>query len=141
MAYFSNLLDVIFNSLFTVEACLKIISYGFVFGHDTYLHDTWNIMDFFIVVSALIDMSVDSIDIPALKILRMLRTLRPLRFVSHNINMKIVVTALMQSLGAIMNVLIVIILIWLMFAILGMSLLQFKLGYCKDVVNYYNISK
>ncbi len=80
-------------------------------------------MDFFIVTSALVDMSVDSINIPALKILRMLRTLRPLRFVSHNINMKIVVTALMQSLGAILNVLIVIMLIWLMFSILGMSLM------------------
>jgi hypothetical protein len=119
----SNIFDYIFNAFFTLEACLKIISYGFVIERDTYLRDIWNIMDFFIVVSALVDMSIESIDIPALKILRMLRTLRPLRFVSHNINIKIVVTALMQSLGAIINVLIVIMLIWLMFAILGMSLL------------------
>lgn len=70
----------------------------------------------------------------------MLRTLRPLRFVSHNVNIKIVVTALMQSMGAIMNVLIVVFLVYLMFGILGISLMKDKSGYC-DIENYYNINK
>ena len=52
-------------------------------------------MDFIIVVSSLLDMSVEGINIPAIKILRMMRTFRPLRFVSHNVNLKIVVTALL----------------------------------------------
>jgi len=68
-------------------------------------------------------MSVTTIDLQAVKILRMMRTLRPLRFVSHNINIKIVVTALLSSTGAISNVLIVLFLVYLMFSILGMSLL------------------
>lgn len=57
-------------------------------------------------------MIFSNINIPAIKILRMLRTLRPLRFISHNINMKIVVTALMESMGALLNVIIVIFFIW-----------------------------
>ena len=69
-----------------------------------------------------------------------MRTLRPLRFVSHNLNMKIVVTALLSSTGAITNVLIVLFLVYLMFAILAMSLLQDKLGYC-DTPDYYGINK
>ena len=68
-------------------------------------------------------MSVTTIDLQAVKILRMMRTLRPLRFVSHNINIKIVVTDLLSSTGAISNVLIVFFLVYLMFSILGMSLL------------------
>jgi len=52
-----------------------------------------------------------------------MRTLRPLRFVSHNVNMKIVVTALLSSTGALANVFIVLFLVYLMFAILAMSLL------------------
>jgi hypothetical protein len=80
-------------------------------------------MDFFIVVTSLIDMSITSVDLPVIKILRLLRILRPLRFISHNINMKIVVVALLESVGAILNVLIVVFLIMLMFAILGMSLI------------------
>lgn len=50
--------------------------------------------------------------------------------------MKIVVTALLSSTGAITNVFIVVFLIYLMFAILGISLMQYKLGYC-DVEDYY----
>ena len=101
---------------------LKIISYGFFMEDDTYLRDWWNILDGFIVSSSIIDMSFENVDLAAVKILRLLRTLRPLRFVSHNINMKIVVNALLQSIGSIFNVMIVVCLVWLMFAILGTAL-------------------
>ena len=74
---------------------LKIITYGLFFEEDTYFQDFWNILDGFIVFSSIIDMSLDGVDLAAVKILRLLRTLRPLRFVSHNINMKIVVNALL----------------------------------------------
>lgn len=60
----------------------------------------------------------------------MLRTLRPLRFISHNISMKLVVTALIESVSGILNVVIVILLVWMMFAILGINLMRGKLNYC-----------
>jgi hypothetical protein len=91
----SNSIDILFNTCFTIELTLKVITHGLIVEEDTYLRDFWNILDSFIVVSSLIDMSVSSIDLAAVKILRLLRTLRPLRFVSHNINMKIVVNALL----------------------------------------------
>lgn len=75
-------------------------------------------------------MASSSIDIPALKILRLLRILRPLRFISHNVNLKTMVIALFESLGGIANVLVVVLLIWLMFAILGVSLLGGRFGMC-----------
>lgn len=136
----SNTINGILTVAFAIEAALKIISFGFCLGEGAYLRDTWNQMDFFIVVTSLVDMAVSGIDIPFIKVLRTLRTLRPLRFITHNINMKIVVTALMHSLTAIFNVLIVLFLIFLMFAILGMSLMQGKMGYC-NVENYFEISK
>jgi hypothetical protein len=71
----------------------------------------------------MIDMSSSNVDIPIIKILRLLRTLRPLRFISHNINMKLLVIALMESFGGMINVIIVVSLIMLMFAILGVSLI------------------
>lgn len=88
----------------------------------------------------MLDMCVSSINLPVIKILRLLRTLRPLRFISHNVNMKVVVIALFESVGAIANVLVVVLLIWLMFAILGMSLIGGRMGYC-DVTYYYGISQ
>lgn len=95
-------------------------------------------MDFVIVVSSIIDMSFTNVDMQAVKILRMFRTIRPLRFVSHNINMKIVVNALLSSTSAILNVVIVVFLVYLMFAILGMSFIRDKLGYC-DIEDYWNV--
>jgi len=78
-----------------------------------------------------------------IKIMRLLRTLRPLRFISHNINLKIIVTALLESISAIINVLVVLLLIWLMFAILAINLMKDRFGYCEVVKPelYYGINK
>ena len=47
-------LDDIFNLLYLIEMILKIIGLGFIFGEDAYLRDSWNILDFVIVLSAII---------------------------------------------------------------------------------------
>ena len=104
-------MDIAFNIIFAMEAVVKIIAMGFFMDKGSYLTEPWNVLDFFIVVASLIDMNLESVDIPAIKVLRLLRTLRPLRFISHNINLKIVVTSLLESVGAIFNVLIVLLLI------------------------------
>lgn len=44
--------------------------------------------------------------------------------------MKTVVTALLESVSGILNVLLVVILIWIMFGIFGISLMQGKVHYC-----------
>ena len=44
--------------------------------------------------------------------------------------MKLVVVALFESVGGIINVMIVVMIVWLMFAILGVSLFQGKSFYC-----------
>jgi hypothetical protein len=132
----SQLIDDFFNCSFAIEMCLKIVSYGLIIEEDTYLKDQWNILDCFIVVTSLLDMALSGINLASVKILRLLRTLRPLRFVSHNINMKIVVNALLQSVGAIFNVLIIVFLLWLMFAILGNALFKDRMNYC-NIEHYY----
>lgn len=72
----------------------------------------------------------------------MLRILRPLRFISHNPSMKILVNCLLESVGGLFNVSIVIILIWIMFAILFMNLLSGKSGYCfKEDLDNIRVSK
>ena len=139
----SSYIDNSFNVLFAIECVLKIIAFGFFMDDGSYLRDSWNQLDFIIVCSSLVDMSVASINVPFIKILRLLRTLRPLRFISHNINMKIVVTALLESAGPIANVSIVVLLIFLMFSIFGMSMMQDRFGYCDynySNPNYFHIT-
>ena len=68
------------------------------------------------------DTIFEGVDLGAVKILRLLRTFRPLRFITHNVKMKILVVSLLESVNGIFNVIFVLILVWMMFAILGNNL-------------------
>jgi hypothetical protein len=127
----STILDIFFTVAFTIEMLIKTISMGLVLDRGSYLRESWNQLDMFIVVFSWIEFGVSEVNIPAIKILRLLRTLRPLRFISHNVSMKIVVIALLESIGGIFNVVIIILIIWLMFAILGVSLFAGKFYRCE----------
>jgi hypothetical protein len=50
----SNKLEIFFTVVFTVEAAIKIVGLGLVMGHKTYLRDTWNWIDLFVVVTSLL---------------------------------------------------------------------------------------
>ena len=123
--------DDCFNVFFTIECLLKCFGLGFCFDNGSYLRDDWNKLDFFIVLTSLTDMVMTKwIDADVFKILRLLRTLRPLRVISHNASMKMIVAALFESVGSIFNVMIVVVMVWLMFAILAINLLAGKSFYC-----------
>ena len=47
-----NLFDKIFIIFYTFEAVFKILGSGLFFSKHAYLRDSWNILDFVIVVSA-----------------------------------------------------------------------------------------
>jgi len=103
---------------------------GFAMDQGSYIRDSWNQLDFFIVTSSILDLALANIDIPALKILRLLRTLRPLRVISHNVAMKLIVASLFESVGAIFNVVIVVVCVWMMFAIFAINMFAGKMFYC-----------
>lgn len=128
----SNYLDLAFTIIFGLEFIMKSVSMGFINERGSYLSESWNKLDFLIVVISIVELSFSGVSLSSLKVLRLLRTLRPLRFISHNSSMKLVVTALLESVAAIMNVTIVVLIVWLIFAILGMSLFSGKLHYCTN---------
>ena len=103
------------------EMLVKIISLGFAMDKGSYLRDRWNILDFCIVFSSLIDMSLSTINLPFIKVIRLLRILRPLRFISHNKDLKLIVVALLESINSIINIVMVIAVVFLIFAIIGVS--------------------
>lgn len=78
----------------------------------------------------MLDMCLSSVNLPIIKILRLLRTLRPLRVISHNVAMKLIVASLFESVGAIFNVMIVVVAVWLMFAIFAINIFAGKFFYC-----------
>lgn len=111
---------------------IKIISMGFIMDEGSYLRETWNQLDFFIVISSLFDLFWSGQSIGFIKVVRILRILRPLRFISHNKAMKMIVAALLDSGGSLFNVIIVIMVVWLMFAILAINLFAGKFFYCSE---------
>lgn len=140
--YAFEVIDTFFTVCFLLECFLKIVCYGFILDGNSYLRDPWFCLDFFIVITSLIDLFLKDFNYEYLKILLLLRTLRPLRFLSHYKNLRIVVLALLESIGGLINVLIVILMVWVMFGILGINLLKGKMGYCDlgEGRSYYGVS-
>lgn len=126
----STKLDFFFTAAFATESLIKSLAFGLCFDDGSYLREVWNQLDFAIVTVSIIDATSQNINLPVVKILRLFRTLRPLRFISHNSGMKTIVMALVQSVGGIFNVAIVVVIVWLMFAILAVNLFGGKLWSC-----------
>ena len=124
--------DVLITLCFILEFLIKSINTGFFLDEGSYLKDNWNMIDFGIVVLSVADILMQSLSITYIKVFRLFRTLRPLRFISRNESMKLVLTALLESLVAIFNVVLVCLIIWVMFAILGVSLFSGKLYSCSN---------
>jgi voltage-dependent calcium channel L type alpha-1D len=49
----------VFLILYTGEMVLKILGMGLIFGEESYLKDSWNILDFTIVISSLLAIKGD----------------------------------------------------------------------------------
>ena len=145
---YSLILEYLIDFSFVTEFIIKIIAYGFFMDKHSYLTskyfiyinlDNWNRLDFLNVCSGIVDTILIYHGVRALRILRLIKIIRSLRFISQNSNLKHVVMALLLSAGALANVTLVVFIFYLMYAILGISLLKGKLGYC-DINNYYKIS-
>ena len=127
---FSAFMDNLFSIIFIIEMSVKLVAQGVCMDSGSYLQDEWNQMDFFIVMASIFDMALQGYDLAALKILRMLRVLRPLRFLTHNVGLKLIVNALIGSLSGIVNVLLVVAVVYLIFAIMGVNFYSGKFQYC-----------
>jgi len=113
--------------IFVVEFVIKVIVMGFYCGEKTYLKDPWNILDFIIVFFSIITWILEATatgDVSFLRGFRALRALRPLRVVSKNEGIKTVVNALLESIPALINVLLIVMLFLLVFGILGIQLFK-----------------
>ncbi|KAI4880621.1 hypothetical protein NFI96_021170, partial [Prochilodus magdalenae] len=127
--------DKVFTYIFVLEMFLKWIAYGF----KKYFTNYWCWLDFLIVDVSLISLVANSLgysDFGAIKSLRTLRALRPLRALSRFEGMRVVVNALIGAIPSIMNVLLVCLIFWLIFSIMGVNLFAGKFGKCVNRTGY-----
>jgi len=106
--------EIVFVYLYLGEAIIKVIGLGLIFSNfntDAYLRDSWNFLDFVIVLTSIISLylipSSDFTSLPAetgiqyssntsltVSSLRVLRVLRPLRTVQKVRGLKILIQTL-----------------------------------------------
>ncbi|KAL9871760.1 sodium voltage-gated channel paralytic isoform 9-T18 [Glossina fuscipes fuscipes] len=124
-------MDRIFTVIFFLEMLIKWLALGF----KVYFTNAWCWLDFVIVMVSLINFVASLAGaggIQAFKTMRTLRALRPLRAMSRMQGMRVVVNALVQAIPSIFNVLLVCLIFWLIFAIMGVQLFAGKYFKCVD---------
>jgi len=131
IGWYLNQLDVFYLAVYFVECILKL---GAI--HLSYFKDRWNVFDFFIVITSLIDfvwpMIMEdqnlSLDTDLFKIFRLLksfralRALRVIRTIKFLKNLQITVNAIIQSIPALGSIIMLIGLVLYIFAIIGKGL-------------------
>ncbi len=126
-----SIIDFVMTGFFICEMFTHIIARGFAFcGKDSYIREGSNILDFIIVVSAFLGVVLNGIDLGFIKSLRVLRVLRPLRVIAKHKGLKLAISALLNSLPSIGNLLMIVWFFIFLLAILDCTLFSGTFWYC-----------
>ncbi|XP_035708740.1 muscle calcium channel subunit alpha-1 isoform X3 [Folsomia candida] len=127
-----NKFDYFFTTVFTIEICLKMVSFGFVLHEGAFCRSAFNLLDLLVVCVSLVSFGWSSGTISVVKILRVLRVLRPLRAINRAKGLKHVVQCMIVAVKTIGNIVLVTCLLQFMFAVIGVQLFKGNLFKCSD---------
>lgn len=105
-------IDFVFLQIYTLEMILKVIAMGFFMRAHSYLRDSWNILDFLVVVLGWVSNFMDGNDVSAIKVIRILR---PLRTINQIPNMSSLVSTILNSLPIMFDVMVLFLFMLIMF--------------------------
>nr|XP_043906331.1 voltage-dependent T-type calcium channel subunit alpha-1I isoform X1 [Solea senegalensis]XP_043906332.1 voltage-dependent T-type calcium channel subunit alpha-1I isoform X1 [Solea senegalensis] len=112
--------DAFIYIFFALEMVIKMVALG-IFGRRCYLGDTWNRLDFFIVMTGMVEYSLDLQNIN-LSAIRTVRVLRPLKAINRVPSLRILVNLLLDTLPMLGNVLLLCFFVFFIFGIIGVQL-------------------
>lgn len=94
-------IDVATTSIFVAEMLIKVIAKGFLFcGPGSYIRDKWNVIDFLICITSVLDLMLTNADLDFVKFIRLLRAIKPFRVIGRNEGLKVALRTLMKSAPA-----------------------------------------
>lgn len=99
---------------------IKIMAFGFIFPPKAYLKDTWNLLDFIIVMTSLMPLVINITF--SVKSLRAIRVLRPLKTITKVKSLKMIVSTLFYSFSLVMDSLYILVFVMIVFSIAGTQL-------------------
>lgn len=113
-------LELFFTIFFTVEMVLRMGALGIAGHRHAYLADPWNVLDFSVVISAWAPLLIPQLN--NVSGLRAIRALRPLRTINRLPGMRKQVNALIDSLPALFDVMVLTAFFMVVAGVLGMQL-------------------
>lgn len=123
--------DLVFTAIFICEMLMKVVVYGFIGHHRSYLRSGWNVLDFTVVsVSVIIQVTGNNVSLRSIRSVRTLKCLRPLRMIARAPGLKLVVNTLIGSIPSILNVLMVCLLFFMIFSLLGVNYFKGRFYAC-----------
>ncbi|XP_045715996.1 voltage-dependent L-type calcium channel subunit alpha-1S isoform X2 [Phyllostomus hastatus] len=134
-------LEYFFLVVFSVEAAMKIIAYGFLFHQDAYLRSGWNALDFIIVFLGVFTVILEQVNVIQsntaplsskgagldVKALRAFRVLRPLRLVSGVPSLQVVLNSIFKAMLPLFHIALLVLFMVIIYAIIGLELFKGKM--------------
>ncbi|XP_076802540.1 LOW QUALITY PROTEIN: sodium channel protein type 4 subunit alpha B-like [Clavelina lepadiformis] len=117
----------VFTFVYTFEALVKIVGRGFVLHDFSYLRDAWNCLDFLVIIAAyglIILGELATATISGLTFLRAIRVLRIFKTVSAIPGLRMIVSALVASTKALRDAMLLSLLGFSMFSLVGIQLFR-----------------
>ncbi|CAK8987174.1 L type [Durusdinium trenchii] len=111
--------ELFFNTMFSIELVIKVITWGLIMGKGTYLRDPWNVLDFVVVTIGWLSY-VPGID--NMSSLRTFRVLRPLRTLSSIDGMRPIVNAMLSCVRSMIHVAMLCVFLFAVFGIVGLQI-------------------
>jgi Ion transport protein len=121
-------IDIATMIIFTLEAIAKIITYGFILnGETSYIRRVWNMLDFTILIFSYLCLTPL---VSTFKVVKTLRILRSLRLIGRNEGLRVAVRALFFAIPNVINITVIMIIFFMIFAVIIVSYFKGKLYYC-----------
>lgn len=114
----------IITYFFIFEASMKIIAQGLIYHKNAYLRNNWNLVDFMVVISSIVEIFVSFFfgnDVPSFKMLRALRVFRPLRTFKRVPSMRRLVSIMLRSIPDLGNTIAFMVFFFVVFGIIGIQ--------------------
>eukprot|EP00111_Clytia_hemisphaerica_P007045 TCONS_00020428-protein len=124
-------LEVYLLAIFIGEACVKMLTQGFILHAGSYIRNGWNLLDFTVVVTGILGLPSVGMGENAgpMKVIKAARVLRPLKLVSGVPSLQIVMSAIIKSMASLLQISLLIGFVIVIFAIIFLSFLPGKFHY------------
>ena len=103
---------------------MKIIAQGLIYHKNAYLRNNWNLVDFIVELSSIVEIIVALLfgnNVPSFKMLRALRVFRPLRTFKRVPSMRRLVSIMLRSIPDLGNTIAFMVFFFVVFGIIGIQ--------------------